>query len=373
MKANYILKIWILFSGLYLTKIMPISPVYVVFLIGLICFVFYYAVNNNKNIHIFSVIIFFSSLMCLFQFSLTTPALTLNFILTFLSPILVFGLFRNTVFSIRFFNIYVLFYFLVFLVDGIWRLYHPNLEFDQAKLDAMGIGFHIYKFNSLMYIDSNFVGLQAVFVFSIFLWANSFYNQRLNKFILLLAFTSILLTISRAAYIGVLIAIIIYYVQDSKKRIYFTSFLSVITLAFVGNIAIFMKQDASFESKFMIIDRMFTYLETADILSLIFGVGVGNAKNVLDVGAHNLFVSLIVETGVLGMILFLTYLLYFFLKISYGRTLLILPFMVVSMSLSTLAIPYFFSFLALAMLVVKKSKKDKKTNLCLLRLSSSES
>jgi hypothetical protein len=93
----------------------------------------------------------------------------------------------------------------------------------------------------------------------------------------------------------------------------------------------------------------------------------------LDVGAHNLFVSLIVETGVLGMILFLTYLLYFFLKISYGRTLLILPFMVVSMSLSTLAIPYFFSFLALAMLVVKKSKKDKKTNLCLLRLSSSES
>jgi len=359
MKASFFLKLWVLFSGLYLTKIMPVSPVYVAFLLCFIFLFLIYLIKDNKNIHKFSIIIFFSSVLLLIQFYLTSIPLTLNLILTFFSPLLIYGLFKNMTIGISFFNTYAFFYFSLFLADGVWRLFHPNLEIDQAKLDALGIGFHIYKFNSFMYIDSNFVGLQAVFVLSVFLWANNFYKQKLNKLILILAFISILLTISRAAYLGAFLALFLYYIQDSKIKQYFSILLMFLLLFVVSNMLSFMENDVSFESKFIILEKTAVYLNSVDIFSLFFGVGAGKAETVLGIGAHNLLVSLIVETGILGVILFFIYIFYFFLKITYGRVLLIAPFIIVSMSLSTLAMPYFFSLLALVSSILSKAKKEK--------------
>ncbi|EFN8692863.1 hypothetical protein EBA27_25300, partial [Escherichia coli] len=83
--------------------------------------------------------------------------LVINLLIVLLSPMLVDSYYkRRYITKQNLLNVF-LFYSLVFILDGFWRIKHPYLE-HVDKLEELGIGFQIYKVNSFMYSDSNFVG-----------------------------------------------------------------------------------------------------------------------------------------------------------------------------------------------------------------------
>lgn len=346
--------LWLFFSGLYLTKIMPVSPVQLVYLV---VFFLMFLLFLHKERFLVGHISLFPLAGCVYFLTLfvsSPPAAVLNILITFSSPLLVYCYFYDRVISVKIFNKYFLFYSVIFIFDGVWRFLHPA-EMDLERLAELGISFQIYKLNTFMYMDSNFVGLQAVCTFSFMCWF-IFNGVKLNKFIPILLFMSVLLSLSRAAILAMFIVIALTFIFKRKIPILF---LNLFLLAFsicIGFIVFyFFSNDVSFLSKFHIVEVAGKYFSRADFITLIFGVGIGNAKDVLGMGAHNLFVGFIVETGIVGFSLLFTLLVYWFCILKRSWFILVFPTVLTAMSLGTSALPYFFTMITIAILIKRNS------------------
>ncbi|EFD0841140.1 hypothetical protein FE575_15045, partial [Escherichia coli] len=92
----------------------------------------------------------------------------------------------------------------------------------------------------------------------------------------------------------------------------------------------------------------------SDIDMILLGVGLGNAVEVIGMGAHNLFLTFLIETGVIGLLLFLVLLCIMWFYLKEDAIIIMLPFLIASMSLGTTAIPYFFTFTWLCILYKRK-------------------
>ncbi|EFN7807241.1 hypothetical protein EGX48_19655, partial [Escherichia coli] len=112
--------------------------------------------------------------------------------------------------------------------------------------------------------------------------------------------------------------------------------------------------DISFESKFNLIRYTLEYIKDSDIDMILLGVGLGNAVEVIGMGAHNLFLTFLIETGVIGLLLFLVLLCIMWFYLKEDAIIIMLPFLIASMSLGTTAIPYFFTFTWLCILYKRK-------------------
>jgi len=346
--------IWLFFSGLYLTKIMPVSPVQLAYLLVFFLMFLLFSHKEKFLVDHSSLYPFAGCIYFLTLFVSSPPAAVLNILITFSSPLIVYSFFCNRVIKVEVFNKYFLFYSVVFILDGVWRFLHPA-EMDLERLAELGITFQIYKLNTFMYMDSNFVGLQAICTFSFMCWF-ILNGVKLNKFIPVLLFMSVLLSLSRAAIIAMFIVIILTYILKRNISILFINlFLLLLSICIVFIVFYFFSKDISFLSKFHILEVAGEYFYKADFITLIFGVGVGNAKDVLGIGAHNLFVGFIVETGIFGFTLLLTLLIYWFCILKRSWFILVFPTILTAMSLGTSALPYFFTMVTIAILI-KRNK-----------------
>jgi hypothetical protein len=74
---------------------------------------------------------------------------------------------------------------------------------------------------------------------------------------------------------------------------------------------------------------------------------MGNTFSFIGIGAHNLLVTLTLETGLIGLTLFILS-LYFSIKKTKGKALyVILPLLTMGFSFVSLALPFLFTFLAI--------------------------
>lgn len=353
---------WLFSSGLYLINVLPISPVYLCFIIVCSLLLISLVTHKINEIHYITIgFLFLSIYIISYQSFLTTPAQTINVFMTFFSPVIVYFLFDefDEFDSFSLLNKLCVFYFILFIIDGVWRLYHPGLVDNIERLEELGVGLHIYKINSLMYIDSNFVGVHSVFIFSLYLWNVIQNSQKLSLWILALAGLAVFLTFSRSAEIGVILALY-FFICLKYKRIGKISYILAIPVAIMCSyyIAEYYKDDISFNSKFRIISLAYEYLWSADLSDIILGVGSGNTESVLNIGAHNFFVAVIIELGVLGFAVLMLYLLFFTMKLGLSSLVLILPFITSNMAAGSLAMPYFFTLLAFCSLIYKKEKVE---------------
>ncbi|MBY8300782.1 hypothetical protein KW538_18020 [Vibrio fluvialis] len=349
-------KIWAYSSGLFLTQITWLSPVYLAFVLLFSLSIYVTMFNRRIKSDLVLILLCILSLVQCYQFFLADVPRAINLIVTYLSPIIICLTFRPEYFPSDFFKKYSIGYFSLFILDGVWRYYHPNvdIDIDIDKLNELGIGFQVYKFNSFMYLDSNFVGIQAVFTLSIYLWSCRFFNKRASGLILFLGVIAIGLTFSRSALFSLFICFFVYFSYGNIKRLLFCFILSIFLFVLIfSRIESILSSDISFLSKFEIIRLAYDYILKFDFISVLLGVGPGNAVNVLGIGAHNLIVSIVVETGIIGLVLFSLYMSYYILRLRWYSLLLIFPFLVSSMSLSTLAMPYFFTMLTVILLLAK--------------------
>ncbi|OTA19173.1 hypothetical protein Xbed_02570 [Xenorhabdus beddingii] len=357
-KVNSLGYIWLIFCGFYLTKITALSPIYLSFLLITISAPLY--LSAKKTIKIDRSFFSLSCMSLLFSFVILnskTPLL-INLFISLISPFLVAVFYKNkkAKSNILFFIFFS--YALLFNIDGIWRVMNPDLT-NLEKLESLEIGFQIYKGNSIMYSDSNYVGLQAVLFISVYAYLFKEKTFNVNRkiiyyTILILLLSSIILSFSRSATIGMCTFLFFHLLEKTNKLFFLVASIlaSTITIVFFSN---HFSNDISYNSKFHILSITYDYLHHADIYRMLFGVGFGNAANVIGIGTHNLFITFLIESGLIGLMLFFLILIYFLKKLKYDFFIVVFPFILSSMSLGTTALPYFFTFICLC--ILKKHKK----------------
>jgi hypothetical protein len=78
---------------------------------------------------------------------------------------------------------------------------------------------------------------------------------------------------------------------------------------------------------------------------------MGNTFSFIGIGAHNLLVTLTLETGLFGLILFMSS-MYYSIKKTNGKALYVLfPLFTMGFSFVSLALPFLFTFLAIIYVV----------------------
>ncbi|CAM4236277.1 O-antigen ligase family protein [Lacicoccus alkaliphilus] len=130
--------------------------------------------------------------------------------------------------------------------------------------------------------------------------------------VLLLTFTTIILTQSRGSLL-IFLGIILLFVLLSKGFNIYTKILSFISVVILS-IIIFVNFDENYFERFGIgsnsrIEALYVGME--NFVDSFFGVGIGNtANNYLGLSSHNNFIHILSEVGVTGLILLILIMVY---------------------------------------------------------------
>jgi O-antigen ligase len=208
-----------------------------------------------------------------------------------------------------------------------------------------------------MYTDSNFVGLFSLSLFFFTLYLKQLTGKKYYLSLTLLALVTFL-TISRASIISLFIfCLLIVFRERVYKYRRLVFFISIIFMFFVPfTLLKFRALDESFSTKFTIFESTLEFLKTTSLTNILFGVGFGNAVNSLGIGAHNYLITYFVESGLIGLILILIFWGFMLYKSNFKVGIVMFPFLLNGMSLSTVAIPYL--YVIFAVILVFESRRN---------------
>lgn len=348
------------FSGFYITKL-PLSPIYFFIMFGLYLYAIFILISSK--IRVDNIILLAFTSLCYFLFSqLIFGEPIINTFLNVIFSILVFIVVYTLLPTISSKNIIRLSKYLIYfslpllIIEAIYRIKYPSLEKIQLLQDAgrEDIMFYIYKFNSIMYQDSNFVAMFILSLFFFWIYLNNYLNKKeyLISFLLMILLFA---TISRAAIISMFLFLIFYYYKEKiyrYRRIIFIFMIFMIPMFYILLLNI-SKIDDSFASKFGIINKTFEYFFNTNLIDQFFGVGFGNA---IDMGSHNFLITNLIEGGIIGLILMTVFWGYLVLKTKYKIGIVMFPFLIAGLSFASLAIPYL--YVIFAIILVLESRKN---------------
>lgn len=356
----------IIFSGFYLFHFFVISPVYIIVFLGIAWWIIKVMKNwRNTEISLFELYI----MSIIFYFALDQYAVkgvfntSFSFIISLIYLIIIIQLYKQknieTIYKASY--IYIVFSIGLISIDTLYRLSHPSYYFNVDSQE--NLAFYIYKINSILFQDSNFVGLYCVVLFSLTLFLNVYNKKKINIVILSILFILTIFTFSRASIISCVCVSLIYFLFYFKKAIHM-KVLTLIILA--GTILIlfynyfnFFSAGKSFNSKFIIMQKYIEFSNSSSIFKFLFGVGFGNSFKFFGMGAHDFFITFLMETGLLGLILMLSvYIILIF--ISKGKlSLIIIPFIINGFSLTSDALTYLFSALIMSYFIYRIKERGK--------------
>lgn len=238
-------------------------------------------------------------------------------------------------------QIFVLVSLVLLLIETFIRFMYPeyavkgdgNAYLDSLKRDS----FYIFKFGSIMYLDSNYVALHALVAFSL-----SFFVFEDSKRILisLLLAIVIAMALSRSVYISFLLLPMLYFFK--KQSLYVKFYL----LVFIFPLIIFLLfyliygggvEDGSLDTKLGIFKVFFSKVMDVENLTFYWGNGfdVGGYLYSFEAGkyAHAMMPLIIGELGLIGFMVYSGLLFYAYVKIGYESLYIIVPMLVSGLSL----------------------------------------
>lgn len=222
---------------------------------------------------------------------------------------------------------------------------HMSVMVDTDVSDS----FYLYK-HSLFFVDSNFVGIAILCLIPI-MFA---FREAIGRKSWLLAYLLLFATLSRASIVAGVCQLVIYKLWRWRTWAAFGLLVAQL-LIIVRLLATFIRQgselvgaiDGSFATKFYLLSLMIDAYGRADIAQRLFGIGVGNAQDLIGIFAHNIVVTLVLELGIGGSLLFLIYIWILSRKSPVVIYLLVLPMVINGFSLVSTSMPYFFVALGL--------------------------
>ena len=223
---NVALFFTILFSGFYLTRILSLSPVYITFLIGVGAIVIY-GFFNYRSAHIsrasvwYGIYIFYLIVTQFFLEPDFNTLINVLFSLSYFITILNIAFYANNTILVKYSKYFIWFTIILLAIEAGWRLTHPVFVLegtDKDYRDKEGMLFYAFKFSSIMFKDSNFVGTYGLVAFFYY------YYLRRKKYVksiipLIILFVLILLTLSRSAILTVFLTIVLLYFLTIKIKL----------------------------------------------------------------------------------------------------------------------------------------------------------
>ncbi|WP_158740071.1 O-antigen ligase family protein [Defluviitalea raffinosedens] len=338
----------VVFSGFYIQKA-TVSPVYITFVIGsymlFLLFIYKSSFKNDKLVNIaFFGITYFLITQIYVKGEINTTGNVIISILYFIIVIqgLHFFNYADTVsMSRRFIN----FSIAILILECIYRMNNPEYYFNYKDFSFWEQGFYIYKINSFMFQDSNFVGIFIISLFFFTVYLKTCHNQKFNIQLILLAILCFF-TFSRAAWISLVFCYII--ILFKNKRLYMKKVL-IFSCMVLGSIFLFyiVKIDSSGLSKLKIFQLAFKFLKTGSYKHILLGVGFGRAKEYIGIGAHNFIITYLIESGIIGLLFIVIFWSYINVKTKYKASYVMFPFLICGMSLAGHAIPYLYCIYAI--------------------------
>lgn len=353
----------ICFSGFYLTKVMSISPIYYAMFLSLFFISIGFVLGEKFTFRVEKITI--PVILYILYLLITQFFLTENFSVL-INVVMGLFYFLLTIFCLKGLSkdqqLKIIYYFLILsigllIVECVWRLSHPmfidpnNPKFNVFKKPELLI--YAYKFRSIMYVDSNFVGVFVLCLYFLCSYLNK--KRKYIKYLKIILFILAVLSLSRAVIVTIIFYELLFLLIKKYGVLRVIIFFSVFILGFLISVLYYFKDDASFMTKFNIISITFDYLEKADLKNILLGVGMANAKDYLNIGSHNLFVTIFLDSGLLGFIFYLLMLIQIVIKTNYKALYVVLPFILAGMSFSPHAVPYFYCILGFIYTFEKKS------------------
>ena len=358
---DVLLWIFIVFSGFYI-NLFYIKPVYIAILLGIIGYVFLEG-DTFKNIiwdklSIFTII--WTTYMCIsFIFIRGYIGTTLNSIMSvfvfFIAIQYLKSRNENRILKIskNFIDISIV----LLIIEAIIRISHPRAD---------ELSFYRYKFNSIMYDDSNYVGIFIIclFFYSIYL---SRYKEEKYTYQKIFLFILCITTFSRSAIIstlGMIIALKVFYILyniakklTKKQRITISIIMGLITITICFLGVDFLLRDGSFRSKFYIAELAIKHLKQSNLNQILFGVGFGKTYDYIGIGAHNIVIAYALESGIIGLIFFIMFTVMIAIKTN-GKSLIVtIPFLLAGMSLAGFTLP--FLYIIYAMIYILENERGR--------------
>jgi len=227
------------------------------------------------------------------------------------------------------------------------------LEFFLRVVNSSHTGsFYDYKW-SLLYFDSNFVSFIILFflMFAVFLKEKNIFNIGKMRFSFL--FVLLILTFSRASLVSFIVTYLFVKSGNKYKTPIFILFLigyfyiaSELIGKYTSGVS-YVDVDGSFNSKFYLISVAIDNYNSIPVINKLFGIGLNNFLYYSDgIFAHNIFITLLYEFGVLGTIMFIFFLCYSYYKIGKDVAYIYIPLLVAGFSLFSAYVPFLFVLIA---------------------------
>lgn len=249
---------------------------------------------------------------------------------------------------------------LILVIECIWRLMHPNLEYANFAVEGDVRWIYQYKFGGLMYVDSNAVAIHIVIILFFIFYREIEHDEHWNKTKIILIIL-LILTFSRAAWAGTLLGwIYVRFLRNQKIEFYLINlvFFSVLLVFFYK---LYLEEkiasDLSFQSKLEIVGIVSQYFSNASIQEVFFGIGFSNSLERLGIYAHNFFMVFFIESGLIGLILLIS--MFIQISIATGKKALYIfvPFLITTLSSTITFMPFLYVSLALIFLMEKRKSK----------------
>lgn len=343
-------------SGFYLAGITSFSPVYFAFLIG-VTLIMVLALNRKfpvdglikANFIIFVLIMSSQMLLGDILRPLTSFLCLLYFIIIFwIGNLLSYkDIIRDVIISFFFLS-------LIFLAEFYFRL-RGEYDFAVQALAMLNVSHEFYglKGNSIMFMDSNHVGMVILSFFSLAVYLLKEHKKNTMVYIIIF-FGFILFTFSRSAIVSsIVFSAVFLFFKISRKSMKTILILPLVAIFVVYFLLPFYANDPSFLSKFGILNDVISYTNRMDFVRLFFGVGYGNSPKYLGIGTHNLIFTYYVEGGILAIILF-SILYYLLIRKTIKVLYIILPFLFSGLSFAPQVQTFYFSVLAVVVLLENK-------------------
>jgi hypothetical protein len=213
------------------------------------------------------------------------------------------------------------------------------------KIDGGILNIYSIKKGGL-YFDSNFTSLVIVSLCSLWFFIKNYIKKDISLiyywFLLLMNIS----TMSRAGILAMILASFCFYKRKNQYlRFSLVMIIGLTPLLYFIYTYFFLEKslvnlDGSFNSKFHIVSMALSFIENNEF-NLLYGVGWGNAVNFIGIFAHNIFVTLGLEFGLLGSILFIT-IIGIIIKEAKETIYVIFPVFLSGLSLFSAYMPFFF-------------------------------
>ncbi len=341
--------------SLYMAKYTSFSPIYFIYIlasyIGILSLFLYRNLRLTLDV---LLILMCSIILTVFHFEYMFTGTYINFILGAIGYSLLRIYSKYTFSMIVFFRYSIILSLILIILDTIYRLTNPGAPY----LDTFDYyyipedrWFYLYKYNSILFRDSNTVALLILnLVFPMLIFNRLLFSSNMNmvNIMALIFFILLLLTFSRAGIIAFLFGIIFYFLYNRTKGIKLYLIVCLLFIKFLATVFIISQEDLSFQSKLFIYDMLLKYIMDKFYESqFITGIGLQKSYEILGIYTHALIATSLIEAGVVFFISYTAFLLYILIRYKNSKIILV-PNLVASLSYFLyLGSPFFFVPLAI--------------------------